>query len=1006
MMKTFSSLLSLPLLFGFSLRLPSQLPSQRGPLFLKGGDLVRGKAHGNGLRGALDALLAGPSAEEKARGIRTALPVGLQLLELRMEGERARLVFGPRFLEFFKAKGDKGPQLEQGLEQIIKTTLRSSHATAVELLVQEPGGKRRSLDSLWEQYRRRPWGLPLQGLPKRKRSGGSPSPSGAGGALSGKTIFVSPGHGYYRHSTLGWTTQRPTIGGLTEDIHTNEITMRYLIPALKNMGARVISARERGEITKELILDNDQGASVYKESGLWFTSSSSGYNGGSYRYSGTSAKESARATWSFKVPVSGRYPVQVFYRAGSNRSTRARYLIRHSGGESEIFVDQSRDDRRWVHLGQFWFEAGTTYRVSLSNQAPIGKVVIADAIRVGAGMGSIVRLGTKSGKARWKECSRYWIQYVGAPSYVYDTTSSSDRTDDVTARPTYAEWEGADAYISLHTNAGGGSGTSSYIHSTHPTTGSKSLQAAVQSQIVGDIRRYYDSTWINRGKFSANFGELRILKTMPGVLLELAFHDRDKSRDHNALHDPKFRKIAGRAYARGVLRYFKPFAPLPPETPKALRVTQDGKGGLRVAWEPVSGASLYSIETSPNGKGFVEAAQTSATSWSTGPLPHGSMLSFRVRARNASGQSFPTEVLCAGTSHEGKAQLLLVQGFDRLGKYVKGPENTMDYLRLHGDAIRRGNNFSLGFDAASNEAVSLGRVLLSRYRAVDWALGEESTRDESFSSKEQGLVQTYLAGGGRLLVSGSEIAWDLDRKGSAADKAFLHNVLGVRYGRDDAGSYNIRAVGGSIFGGLPSGSFDNGTGGTYDVDYPDVLLPNDSKSKAALYYGLAFDIAALTRVQGNARIVYLGFPLETVRSQDLRASLMQRSLRFLLQERPLEAPERIALGRTGSLQVSFPGKKGRLYLLAASLSTQPGIPLGSLGILPLRADQLFSMSLGQSNGLFNNFAGFLNSSGKATPSISIPNLASLRGQSFFVSGLLFNASFGLDALMPFYRIRL
>jgi N-acetylmuramoyl-L-alanine amidase len=1004
MMKPLSFFFTISLFFGSIPSLLAQTETMPGPLFLKKGDLVVRGLQGGGLREALKALVAGPTGMERARGLETALPKGLKLLRLNLEGGKAKLLFGSRFLALFYEKGSQDLDLELGLEQIIKTTLRSSRATSVEIRVLDSKGRERSLDRLWEDFATS--GKPV--LPKlgNQKTQGSSSPTSAGGALSGKTIFISPGHGYYRHSTLGWTTQRPKIGGLIEDIHTNEITMRYLIPALKNMGARVISARERGEITKELILDNDQGATVYKENGLWFSSSSSGYNGGTYRFTGTSAKESARAVWTFKVPKSGRYSVQVFYRAGGNRSSAARYVVRHSGGVSETLVDQSRDDRRWVHLGKFWFEGGLAYSVGLSNQAPSGKVVIADAIRVGAGMGSIVRQGTKSGKPRWQECSRYWIQYVGAPSYVYDTTSSSDRTDDVTARPTYAEWQGADAYLSLHTNAGGGSGTSSYIHNTHPTSGSKSLQASVQAQIVGDIRQSYDSTWINRGKFSANFGELRILKSMPGVLVELAFHDKDKSRDHNALHDPKFRKIAGKAYARGVMRFFKPFAAFPPETPKAIRVTQDGQGGLRVAWEPVTGATLYSIETSKDGKGFIEAAQTSGTSWATGPLPHGSMLSFRVRARNASGQSFATEVLCAGTSHDRRAQVLLVQGFDRLGKFVKGPENTMDYLRLHGEAIRWGQNFSLGFDAASNEAVSLGRVVLSQYRAVDWALGEESTRDESFSSREQSLVQLYLGGGGRLLVSGSEIAWDLDRKGSSADKAFIHNVLGVRYGRDDANSYNIRALNTSIFQGLPNGTFDNGTGGTYNVDYPDVLLPNDNNSKAALYYGFALDIAAIVRIQGKARVVFMGFPLETVTSAGLRASLMQRSLRFLLEDRSLEAPETISLGNTGSLAVSFPGKKGQLYLLAASLSTNPGIPLGSVGSLPLQADLLFSLSLGQSNGLFNNFAGFLNASGKAAPSIAVPNLVSLRGQSFFVSGLVFNTNFGVDGLMPYYRVRL
>ena len=64
-------------------------------------------------------------------------------------------------------------------------------------------------------------------------------------ALAGRRIVVSPGHGYYWHSSLGWTTQRGVIDGLIEDVHTNEIMFDHVLPYLEGAGANVISCRAR-----------------------------------------------------------------------------------------------------------------------------------------------------------------------------------------------------------------------------------------------------------------------------------------------------------------------------------------------------------------------------------------------------------------------------------------------------------------------------------------------------------------------------------------------------------------------------------------------------------------------------------------------------------------------------------------------------------------------------------------------------------------------------------------
>ncbi|MCB1282453.1 MAG: hypothetical protein KDB18_13105, partial [Salinibacterium sp.] len=62
-------------------------------------------------------------------------------------------------------------------------------------------------------------------------------------SLDGFRAALSPSHGYYWHTTLGWTTQRPLIDGLIEDVHSNEIVMDHLLEYLEGAGAQVISCR-------------------------------------------------------------------------------------------------------------------------------------------------------------------------------------------------------------------------------------------------------------------------------------------------------------------------------------------------------------------------------------------------------------------------------------------------------------------------------------------------------------------------------------------------------------------------------------------------------------------------------------------------------------------------------------------------------------------------------------------------------------------------------------------
>lgn len=957
--------------------------AQGHALFWKAKDLVPASQPSATAQHVLSVLLAGPTATERGRGVSSAIDPRTILLGLSTEGNRVVADVSRDVL--------RSPDQEAVLEQMVKS-LASLGYDHISIRTPDAENPERFV-ALGDRPDTDP--VPMPAPPA------VPLTSAVNGVLSGLTIVVSPGHGYYWHSSLGWTTQRGNIGGLTEDIHNNEIAMEWVIPHLENAGARVISCRDRTRNLEERIVNNDGGTPGYTESGAWSTGGSSGFGGGTYRFATGASTESARATFTMTVSRAGYFPVWTAFKAGSNRIPDARFLIEHAAGTTEVRVDQRTNDLRLYYLGTFYFRAGTA-RVHVTNETiQPGRVVIADWVRIGGGLGSIVRGGT-SNRPRWQEAARYWTQFAGAPSGVWNSVSGGqDNNDDVTARPRYAEWRTAHAFVSMHTNAGGGTGTSSFIHDTAPSAGSANLQNAIHAQLIGDIRSQWDSSWTDRGKKTANFGEVRLLSTMPGVLLELAFHDDPNKKDHAYLHHPGFRRVCGRAIARGVIRYFNQTAPFPPEPPTQLRVEQDGLSRFRVSWAPVAGATGYLVESSTDGYAFDgTGASVTGTSWSSAMLPHDTTRGFRVRAVNASGQSMPSEVLVGRTGPTLGKDILLVQGFDRFGRNVKEPENRRNYLGRFLDAIDRIGDYSVAVDSVSNEAI--GAVSLTPYRAVIWALGEESTVDETFSPSEQAVLRSYLQNGGRVFVNGAEIGWDLDSQGSSADRTFYRSWLAALYVNDDANVYRAGAAAGSIFAGLPDLTFDDGTNGTYDVNFPDSLAPNGTGAKSSLLYRNTSFVAATEQVNGQTRVLNWGFPFETITDANVAGQYMDRAVAFLLAPHGLEAPRTATPGQMVPLTFVDASQANRPYVLAASFGKAPGIPVGARFTIPLNADPLFFTSVGSNSGIFLGFAGILDGNGAGSAQVLLPNLP-IQGLQFYVSGIVLNGS-NVSAVFPWRRV--
>jgi len=123
------------------------------------------------------------------------------------------------------------------------------------------------------------------------------------------------------------------------------------------------------------------------------------------------------------------------------------------------------------------------------------------------------------------------------------TRSLQFRTDDANS------W-GANIFISIHINAGGGTGFESY---RYPTVGSATLRLhdLMHSRVIAGMRTVASVT--DRGKKTANFHVLRET-VMPAILTENLFIDT--VADANKLKNAAFITATARGHANGIARFF------------------------------------------------------------------------------------------------------------------------------------------------------------------------------------------------------------------------------------------------------------------------------------------------------------------------------------------------------------------------------------------------------------------------------------------------------------------
>lgn len=555
--------------------------------------------------------------------------------------------------------------------------------------------------------------------------------------LNWKNILLWHSHGWYYNSKLErWEWQRPRLFQSVEDLIPMSFTIPYLIPMLENAGANVFVPRERDIQTNEVVIDNDSptnpitksrfmnheverlswqkvnepafgiGDPPYKENENPFM-----LGGSVFTYSNLLGD--AQCEWIPEIPQSGEYAVYLSYKHSPENVSDAHYTVYHLGGETEFEVNQQIGGSTWIYLCKFKFKEGYNPQIGkvvLTNKSKeLGRIVSADAVRFGGGMGIVERNGTTSGRPKFVEGARYWLQYAGMPdTLVYSLNQNeNDYNDDYQSRAEYGNYlygnpngpnknrseKGLgipiDLSLAFHTDAGiSRSDTTIGTLSIYSLTSSDSqfvfpngisrlanrdLADLVQTQIVEDLRNKYDIIWTRRQLMDARYSE-SVRPNFPSLLLELLSHQN--YLDMKYVLDPRFRFDVSRAIYKGMLRFLSVqynFDYVVQPLPVTHFFTEfDKKGNVILKWQPQSDPleptalpNKYIIYTRINGGGFDNGVSVEDNSYAK-QIDKGKIYSFSVTAVNDGGESLPSEILSVCRMENWKSPIMIVNGFDRI----------------------------------------------------------------------------------------------------------------------------------------------------------------------------------------------------------------------------------------------------------------------------------------------------------------------------------------------------
>jgi len=168
-----------------------------------------------------------------------------------------------------------------------------------------------------------------------------------------------------------------------------------------------------------------------------------------------------------------------------------------------------------------------------------------------------------------------------------------------------------------------------------------------------------------------------------------------------------------------------------------------------------------------------------------------------------------------------------------------------------------------------------------------WFTGEDSS--ETLTPFDQEQLTKYFMQGGRLLVFGQDIGYDLK------NDEFYGRNLKATYVLDKSGVEALAGTAGTFLAGT---TFSLAKGDNVHQSFPEVIAPNGNAYTLVDYVGGDKPMVAAIAIENAAsRIAYFGFGLEGVDGAAARATLLGAAMQWLAAPAEADMVRATALGR-------------------------------------------------------------------------------------------------------------
>ena len=274
--------------------------------------------------------------------------------------------------------------------------------------------------------------------------------------------------------------------------------------------------------------------------------------------------------------------------------------------------------------------------------------------------------------------------------------------------------------------------------------------------------------------------------------------------------------------------------------------------------------------------------------------------------RKDSGVPYIRDIAYIGDMHDNRRESEYISndspGFgasysDYAGHAVAG--NTFDYPYIHGKAIMKAG---YPFFSCSNEAFCSDSTFRKAAWSLDLICGKQVTtiigsglqkKYEVFPIEMQEALKAFAQDGGHILASGAYIGTDIwdqiypfekAKEAVSASKKFAQNILGFKWAGNSASRKGIiRYIRGGMSSDTPSGTLEicnTINPERYSVESPDGILPGSKSASSFMRYADSGISAGICHEGKGYRTVCLGFPIESLKSEDSIDEIIKLTLEY------------------------------------------------------------------------------------------------------------------------------